>query len=71
MNDLLETEIKIGKVCFIEFRFFSIDRSLSNQSDLVFVKNGPLPDFLKNPIAGSKTIFLEDMCDFFAICYFI
>ena len=28
INDLFETEIKIGKFCFIDFRFFNIDRSL-------------------------------------------
>ena len=41
------------------------DRSLSTQSVLVFVKNLPCPDFLKNPIAGSNTIFLSEIFRFF------
>jgi len=43
------------------------DRSLSTQSVLVFVKNLPFPDFLKNPIAGSNTIFFSEMSDFLTI----
>ncbi len=50
-----------------EFKFLIIDRSLSTQSDLIFVKNGPWPVFTKNPIAGSNTIFSDGTGDFFAI----
>src|SRR3989344_5821555 len=44
-----------------------IDRSLFSQSDLIFVKKEPFPDFLKNPMAGSKTILLDGIPAIFAI----
>ena len=60
ITDLFDTETKIGKFCLIKFRFFMICKSRSNQSDWIFVKKGPFPDFLKNPIEGSKTsLFFE------------
>ena len=43
------------------------DRSLSTQSVLIFVKNLPFPDFLKNPIAGSNIIFFSEILDFLTI----
>src|SRR3970282_715347 len=67
IKDLFETEIKIGYCCLIDFRFLIIDRSLSNQSDLIFVKKDPFPDFLKKPIAGSKTILLDGIQAILAI----
>ena len=57
--DLFETDIKIGYFILKELRFLIIERSLSTQSVLIFVKNLPFPVFLKNPIAGSSTIFLS------------
>ena len=39
INDLFETEIRIGYCLLIDFKFLMIDRSLSTQSDLIFVKN--------------------------------
>ena len=59
IRDLFETEIKIGYFILRELRFLIIERSLSTQSVLIFVKNLPFPVFLKNPIAGSSTIFLS------------
>ena len=43
------------------------DRSLVTQSVLIFVKNLPFPVFLKNPIAGSSTIFLSEILHFLII----
>ena len=57
INDLFDTETSTGWFCLIDFRLTNNERSLSNHSELIFVKNGPFPDFLKKPIAGSSTIF--------------
>ena len=65
IKDLFETEIKIGYFCFIDFKFCITWRSLTNPSDLILVKKEPFPDFLKNPIAGSKTILFEGNPIFF------
>src|SRR3989344_8670936 len=67
IKDLFETETKIGYCCLMDFKFRITDRSLFSQSDLIFVKKYPFPDFLKKPIAGSKTILLDGIPAIFAI----
>ena len=44
---------------FNDFKFCKINKSLLTQSELIFVKRVPLPSFLKNPMAGSKIIFVS------------
>ena len=61
MNDLFDTDTRIGLPDFIDFKFFKINKSLLSQSELIFVKKAPIPFFRKNPIAGSKIIFVLGM----------
>jgi len=51
----------------MDLKFFKINKSLLTQSELIFVKKELLPFFLKNPMAGSKTIFVLGIFSDFAI----
>ena len=65
MNDLFDTDTRSGILSLIVLKFFKIDKSLSTQLELIFVKKEFFHFFLKNPIAGSKTILeLEIFADF-------
>ena len=57
MNDLFDTDMRSGVFNLIDLKFSKINKSLLTQSELIFVKKEFLPFFLKNPMAGSKTIF--------------
>jgi len=56
MNDLFDTDMRSGVFNLIDLKFSKINKSLLTQSELIFVKKEFLPFFLKNPMAGSKTI---------------
>ena len=68
MNDLFDTDMRSGVFNLIDLKFSKINKSLLTQSELIFVKKGFLPFFLKNPMAGSKTI--SDLGNFCRFCYF-
>jgi len=67
MNDLFETDTRSGIFNLIDRKFSKINKSLLTQSELIFVKKEFLPFFLKNPMAGSKTIFVLGIFTDFAI----
>ena len=67
INDLFDTEIRSGILNPMDLKFSRINRSLLAQSKFVFVKKEPIPFFRKNPMAGSKTIFVLGICADFAI----
>jgi len=67
INDLFDTDTRIGLFNFMDLKFSKINKSLLTQSELIFVKKEFLPFFLKNPMAGSKTIFVLGFFADFAI----
>jgi len=67
MNDLFDTDTRSGILNLMDLKFFKINKSLLTQSELIFVKKEFLPFFLKNPMAGSKTILVLGVFADFAI----
>ena len=67
INDLFETETRRGNLPLIKRRLCNMSMSLSTQIDYILVNGNPVPELLKNPIAGATIFLFFEMLTLFAI----